>query len=333
MSEPAQFSFGDPEPVALQHLADYEGVLLDPMSQYYHPPVPMAALVRMSRANAHHGSCVGFKANMLGRFFKAGRHLPMQDFKAAATDFVTTGNAYLQVFRNRLGTITRLGHLQALNMRAGPDDTYRMLTGFNRPDIEFRPGEVLHIRQYDALQQIYGVPDWLGGLQAALLNQDATLFRRRYYANGCHLGFILYTQGAHIDDVTEEEIKQKIEASKGVGNFRSMYLNLKSGGDKAVQVIPVGHEPQRDDFLRIKQVSADDVIVAHRVPPALAGVKPDNVGGFGDIEKIARIYIQNELIPLAQPFEHLNLDLPASMCLVFDWPDPLIKKSEQSLNN
>jgi hypothetical protein len=38
------------------------------------------------------------------------------------------------------------------------------------------------------------------------------------------------------------------------------------------------------------------------------------------------------LIPLAQPFEHLNLDLPASMCLVFDWPEPLLQPKQSGVN-
>lgn len=36
------------------------------------------------------------------------------------------------------------------------------------------------------------MPEWLAVVQSALLNESATLFRRRYYTNGLHAGFILY---------------------------------------------------------------------------------------------------------------------------------------------
>ena len=61
------------------------------------------------------------------------------------------------------------------------------------------------------------MPDYLGGLQSALLNQDATLFRRKYFLNGAHMGFIFYATDPNMDDDTEEEMKEMIASSKGWG--------------------------------------------------------------------------------------------------------------------
>lgn len=73
------------------------------------------------------------------------------------------------------------------------------------------------------------MPDYLGGLQSARLNQDATLFRRKYFLNGAHMGFIFYATDPNMDDDTEEEMKEMIASSKGVGNFRSMFVNILAG--------------------------------------------------------------------------------------------------------
>jgi DNA polymerase-3 subunit beta len=43
---------------------------------------------------------------------------------------------------------------------------------------------MFHLQQPDVAQEIYGLPEWLSALQSALLNENATLFRRRYYLNG-----------------------------------------------------------------------------------------------------------------------------------------------------
>jgi capsid portal protein len=48
----------------------------------------------------------------------------------------------------------------------------------------------------DINQEVYGLPEYLGALHAAWLNESATLFRRRYYENGSHAGFILYMTDA-----------------------------------------------------------------------------------------------------------------------------------------
>ncbi len=62
------------------------------------------------------------------------------------------------------------------------------------------------------------MPDYLGGLQSALLNQDATLFRRKYFLNGAHMDFIFYATDPNMDDDTEEKMKEMIASSKG-GEF------------------------------------------------------------------------------------------------------------------
>ena len=63
----------------------------------------------------------------------------------------------------------------------------------------------------------------------------------------------------------------------------------------------------KDEFLNIKNVSRDDMMAAHRVPPQMMGIMPSNVGGFGDVEKASMVFVRNELIPLQRRLEELNL--------------------------
>jgi capsid portal protein len=62
----------------------------------------------------------------------------------------------------------------------------------------------------------------------------------------------------------------------------------------------------KDEFLNIKNVSRDDMLAAHRVPPQMMGIMPSNVGGFGDVEKASRVFVRNELIPLQERMKELN---------------------------
>ncbi len=105
--------------------------------------------------------------------------------------------------------------------------------------LHFDEEEVEHVMDYDVAQNIYGVPDYLGGMHALLLNESATLFRRRYFNNGAHAGFVFYTNDPNL---TEEDnaMQAKIAGSKGVGNFRSLFVNILGGSDKVIQIIPEG---------------------------------------------------------------------------------------------
>lgn len=223
----------------------------------------------------------------------------------AALDFMVFGEAYFQRLTNVIGQVLELRHLPAINMRRKVDGGFVMLLPNGR-ELEFTADEIEHVMDYDVEQDVYGVPDYLGGMHSLLLNESATLFRRRYFNNGAHAGFIFYTNDPDLTEEDEDNLRRQIESSKGVGNFRSMFVNIPNGTEKAIQLIPVGDVATKDEFEKIKNITRADVIAAWRMNPALAGIMPENVGGFGDIEKIDRVYTNNEIRPIAQLFLQIN---------------------------
>jgi capsid portal protein len=48
------------------------------------------------------------------------------------------------------------------------------------------------------------------------------------------------------------------------------------------------------------------MMAAHRVPPQMMGIMPNNVGGFGDVEKASKVFVRNELMPLQKRLQELN---------------------------
>lgn len=235
----------------------------------------------------------------------------------AALDFMVFGEGYFQRLLNVIGQVLELRHLPAINMRRKVGGGFVMLQpGGN--EIHFAEDEVEHVMDYDVEQDIYGVPDYLGGMHSLLLNEAATLFRRRYYNNGAHAGFIFYTNDADLAEEDEEALKSQISASKGVGNFRSMFVNIPGGSEKAIQIIPVGDIATKDEFERVKNITRADVIAAWRMNPALAGIMPENSAGFGDIEKIDRVYTNNEIRPISQLFLQVNNSLRADRRVAFN---------------
>jgi len=311
------FSFGEPEEVQNSRLLDYLGVFPDVCGEYYLPPIQLSGLSMMRRANGHHGSCVLFRRNMLTNAYKSGA-LTISDFRNAATDLLTFGNAYLQILRNAFGNPTGLRHVPGLNMRVKTDGGFRKLYP-NGQNVDFDEQDIIHLQEYDTQQQIYGIPDWIGGLQSALLNQDATLFRRKYFVNGAHLGYILYTSDPKMDPALVKELQDKVKQGKGVGNFKSLHVHIPNGGEKAFQIVPIGDISQKDEFANIKNVSANDVREAHRVPPLLMGVVPQGTSSLGDPIKVKQVYIETEVRGMAQNFMALNDQLPKKLQLVFDF--------------
>lgn len=307
------FTFGDPTPVLDQReLSGYFHSAWN--GRFYEPPLSFDGLARLFPSNPHHQSAIYVKANILTSCFRPTRLLNRQAFKRLALDFLVFGNAYPVLRRNRLGGPFDLSPAPARWTRRNRDGGFLLLADGEERAIA---GEVFHLLEPDINQEIYGLPTYTAAIQAVLLNEAATLFRRKYYVNGSHAGFILYMTDAAQNQEDVDKLRKALRESKGPGNFRNLFMYAPNGKEKGLQIIPISEVTARDEFFNLKNVSRDDVLTAHRVPPQLIGVIPANAGGFGDVEKAARVFAVNELSLLMETFRDINTWL-GEEAVVFD---------------
>lgn len=302
------FSFGDPIPVLdRRELLDY--VECVQMDRWYEPPVSFDGLARTYRAAVHHSSPIAVKRNILTSTFIPHPLLSQQAFSRFVQDYLVFGNAYLEKRTNRLGGILSLEPSLAKYTRRGVDlDTYWFVQyGMTTQPYEFTKGSIFHLMEPDLNQEIYGLPEYLSAIPSALLNESATLFRRKYYINGSHAGFIMYMTDAAQNQEDVNNIRQAMKSAKGPGNFRNLFMYSPNGKKDGIQIIPLSEVAAKDEFLNIKNVSRDDMMAAHRVPPQMMGIMPSNVGGFGDVEKASKVFVRNELKPLQERIKELNI--------------------------
>lgn len=324
------FTFGEPEPVLNGAYSDYLGIFSDINGLWYNPPVSLIGLAKTSRANGTHGSALQFKQNQLLANWKDNPLISREEIRNALNDWFVFDNAYFLAIRNWMGGINRYVRLPAINMRVGTDNNYFLLQssgGFT----EYAASDVIHLSGVDVMQSIYGVPGYFAGIQSILLGEAATLFRRKYYQNGAHAGYILVT--FDLDDDMADDLEEAISNTKGPGNYRSMYLNMSSMvGGKAgitkdrIQLIPVGEFGNRDEFDKIKEVTQQDILNIHRVPAALASIMPINAAGHGDLQNVREVYYDSETLPMQAIWEELNDALPARGRIQFNEPRWLTAK-------
>ncbi len=299
------FTFGEPIPVLSQReIFDY----LEAMSngKYYEPPLSLTGLSRIYRASVHHGSAIQVKRNILKSCFIPHPKFSLQDFSAAALDYLIFGNAYVQGIKNRLGKVVRYQSSPAKFTRVGIlPNQYWWVPNFH-DEMEFIAGSIFHVKEPDPSQEIYGVPDYVASMNSSLLNESATLFRRRYYENGSHAGFIMYLTDAEVNEKDVASLREALKNSKGPGNFRNLFLHSPGGNKDGIKLIPVAEVAANDEFLSIKNVSRDDQLAAHRVPPQLMGIVPNNTGGFGDAGKAAEVFDANEMECIRQSLLAIN---------------------------
>jgi len=221
------FTFGEPLPVMNGELLDYVESWIN--GDWYEPPLSWDGLAKSFRASPHHASALYVKRNVLASTFIPHKLLDRATFSKFALDFLTFGNSYLEGPRNRLGGSLPLRHSLAKYMRRGAKlDRYYFVHGA-KTEHEFKAGSVFHLMEPDVNQEVYGLPEYLAALQSAWLNESATLFRRKYYNNGSHAGFILYLSDAAQQQGDVDALREALKKSKGPGNFKNLFMHAPNG--------------------------------------------------------------------------------------------------------
>jgi PBSX family phage portal protein len=295
------FTFGDPE-AALdrREMLDYIECWLN--GRWYDPPISFDGLARSLRSATHHASAIHFKAQVLASTFAPHKLLDRATLQRAAFDYLVFGNAYLERVPNRLGGTLAIRHALAKYVRRDADLAHYWFVRGWQQEYQFPAGSICHLMEPDVHQEVYGLPQYLAALQSAWLNESATLFRRRYYNNGSHAGFILYLTDPAQDQQDIDNLRQALKSAKGIGNFRNLFYYAPNGKKDGIQLLPIGEAAAKDEFFNIKAVSRDDQLAAHRVPPQLMGLVPTASAGFGDVVNAARVFARNEIQPLQDSF-------------------------------
>ena len=277
--------------------------------RYFETPVSWFDVERLLHSGVHHASAIMAKLNILKVTFQPSRWLSRAEFEKLALNYLVLGNGYLEMQRNRFGQTLGFKSRLGLYMRRASNlhDFIYLRHDVIGLEYEVLAGDdVVHIMQPNLRQEVYGMPYYLAAMDSISLNAAATRFRVRYYKNGSHAGFILYATDAEIDESDWENLKNQLRNAKGEGNFKNVLLRSPNGKENGIKLIPIAEVAAKDDFLNIKNTSAEDMLAVHRVPPALMGIVPKATGGLGDAATAARVFAVNEVQPLQQAFLDVN---------------------------
>ncbi|AEX51410.1 phage capsid and scaffold protein [Rahnella aquatilis CIP 78.65 = ATCC 33071] len=274
--------------------------------KWYEPPVTFSGLAKSFRAAVHHSSPMYVKRNILASTFIPHPLLSQQQFSRYALDYIVFGNAFIEKRLSVTGQLLKLEASPAKYTRRGVEENvYWFVENYITPHA-FGQGSVFHLQEPDINQELYGLPEYLSALNSAWLNESATLYRRKYFLNGAHAGYVMYVTDPAQNSQDVTALRDMMTKSKGSGNFKNIFYHAPGGKSDAIKIIPLSEVATKDDFFNIKNATRDDLLSAHRVPPQMMGIIPNNTGGFGDVEKAAKVFVRNELVPLQERMKEIN---------------------------
>lgn len=140
-------------------------------------------------------------------------------------------------------------------------------------------------------------------MHSAWLNESSTLFRRKYYENGSHAGFILYLTDAanKIEDV--DNIREQLKGAKGPGNFRNLFMYAPRWQEGRYPTHPRLRGSGKG---RVLQHQECDVRRSARGAQGTPATARNRTQQFGTPDTAARVFGRNEIQPLQARFLALH---------------------------
>jgi hypothetical protein len=168
--------------------------------------------------------------------------------------------------------------------------------------------EILYVKPYKAGYFYYSVPDYIGGIQYAELEEEIANFHLNNILQGLSPSMLINfnngTPNAEERELIERRIYQKFSGSSNAGKF---ILAFNDNAESQANIEPVQLSDAHQQYQFLSEESSSKVMLAHRVvSPILLGIKDKTgLGNNADEIKTASILMDNTVI---KPFQELLLD-------------------------
>ena len=326
-------SFGDPDSaLAKRPFDDYHSADVvtygedSDLDDYYEPPLSFKGLAKLVRANPQHSRLPSMVANWVVKYMLPNDMISRESIRRVVMEYAAMGNATVNLTRNKREEVISAKHRPVINVRRlrKKKEQYGVLK--DGEIIPLKIGSVVHIKEYDLMQSVYGVPFWIGALQSILLGEDLRLFPRRFFGNGAHAKQAIVTTGLGAPD--RNAVDKQIAETRNNGQFKTIVLHMNKGKvDEVIKFIDFAENASKIEYGKLAGMTGTDVLEAWGVPPELAGQMPDGPGSSRDLDKIERVFHSTIIVPIQQLIsEVLNPHLPPNHPLLFSDFEEVVKK-------
>lgn len=198
-------------------------------------------------------------------------------------DYEIMGNGYIEVGRNRDGTIGYVGHVPAHTVRVRRKrDGFVQING--RDAVFFRnfgddisnpigtdrnPNELIHIKRYSPSSTYYGVPDVVAAQAAIAGNEFSARFNLDYFENKAVPRHLITLKGANLGTNAQAELLGFFETGLKGQNHRSLFIPLPADdGTNKVEfdIEPIDTGNMDASFKGYREANLNEILMAHRVP-------------------------------------------------------------------
>ena len=204
-------------------------------------------------------------------------------------DYLTIGNGYMEIGRNRNGTIGYIGHVPGayIRMRRARDGfvqkagaKYIFFRNFQDLETEdplgndANPNEIIHFKQYSPTNTYYGVPSSVAAISAIIGDKFAKEYNIDYFENKSIPRYAIILKGANLSQKSKQEVVNYFKNEIKGNNHGTLFIPLPStlGRDVDIKFEKLENTVQEASFDKYRKSNRDEITVANRVPAPKIGI-------------------------------------------------------------
>ncbi len=231
-------------------------------------------------------------------------------------DYYALGNGWLEVVRNNRGQVSEIYHIPARTMRCKADSTgYWQVRSFKK--VEFAAwgnergsiNEALHLKNYDPMDDYYGVPEWLPAMATMGLDRECVEYNTYSFRNGMTARFIIVVEGGELTRKARSALKKFIQSNMtGIKNAGRTIVISSDDPNVKIRIERINKDANLKDlsFTQSRQYSRDEIVSAHGVPPRMLGImSAGQLGGAGEIKGQMQVFRDIIIAPEQRRLEQL----------------------------
>lgn len=265
---------------------------------YIEPFFSFESLLDLYYANTYHRRAIQIKAALLsniedGSKLEGQSRTPKQLLSSFITNLEIYGNAFLE------NNLDKLYLLPSIYGRVDKDHNIYQVKNMKKIMLQGK-----QLAYYSPRSIFYGEPDYLGTLLAIVRSSKIDTHNDGFFDNGARPDQAIVFENA-------EPSKEQLEAFKTFfgDNFKG-YSNahktlvVTAGGDNAKVRFEDLSKVEDLSFKELREISRDEIIAAHGVPPRMMGITHAAALG-GSQELIGQLHVFNQLtiIPKQEEIE------------------------------
>ena len=182
----------------------------------------------------------------------------------------------------------------------------------------------------------YSLPQWIGAENMLELAIAATIYNAAFFQNHAMPSYAIKVTGGKISDKVKSAIKSFFQNDiKGIDNaHKTIFIPLT--GKTEINFEKLSENIKDMDFEKMLNISRDNIVSAHGVPPRMLGIMAaGQLGGGGEVSAQLHVFEAVTLQPrrrrMAEQFSEILVELGSSEPMTFS-PMDITPPGEDSSN-